>query len=207
MTLHGYYKIDPDPSKFLGGSAHLRSLTLSEILFPESLKLLLCAPNLVMLHLHQIHHPGAYLPNEMATVLSALTRLEQLQVDFGRYHPELENRRLPLLTRTVLPSLTLLKVTADTGNMEDFTARIDAPLLDHLYILFSCYSDRDIVLDTRQLLWFISRIPELRAPSEVHVGFATIRSATDNFTVWIEFSWPTQISSFVKLGVRCQEPG
>ena len=86
----------------------------------------------------------------MTTVLSALTRLEQLQVDFGRYHPELENRHLlPLPTRTVLPSLTLLKVTADTGNMEDFTARIDAPLLDHLCILFSCYSDRDIVLDTR----------------------------------------------------------
>ena len=190
-------QIDPNPSKFLGGSSHLRSLTLSEIRFPESQKILLCTPNLVTLRLHQIDY---YLPNDVVTVVSALTRLEQLQVYFRQYHPEWENRRLPLPTRTVLPSLTLLNVTGVIEDVEDFMARIDAPLLDHLYIRFSCSSDRDIV-DTRQLLWFISRIPKLQAPSEAHIGFIT-----DNFNVSIKFSWPAQISSVVKLGIYSLEP-
>ena len=207
-TLGASWPFDPDPSKFLGGSAHLRSLTLRGFQIPGLQKILLCALDLVILHIDVHVRRCPYLPNEVVTVLSALTRLEQLQIEFGQCPSDLENRRLPLLTRTVLPSLTVLKVTADTKNMEDFMARIDAPLLDQLCILFSCYYHDvwDVVLDTQQLLWFISRIPKLQAPSEANIGFATIESATERFNVWIEFLWPTQISSVVKLGIHCRQP-
>ena len=84
---------NPDPSKFLGGSARLRSLTLSGIRIPDLLKLLLSTPNLVILRLDGIRNSGSFLPDEIVTGLSSLTRLEQLdlQVEFGRSHPDWEN--------------------------------------------------------------------------------------------------------------------
>jgi hypothetical protein len=131
---------DPGPSKFLGGSARLQSLTLSDLWILDLLKLLLSTPNLVNLRLARtIRHPfESFLPDEVITVLSAFTRLEQLDLDLiGRSHLESENRRLALLTRTVLPSLTVLRLTCVTEVLEDFIARIDAPLLDHLLIHIS----------------------------------------------------------------------
>jgi hypothetical protein len=196
---------DPDPSKFLGGSARLRSLTLSSIRIPDLPKLLLSTPYLVILRLHGIRDSGSFLSDEIVTCLSALTRLEQLdlQVDFGRSHPDWEIRRLSLLTRTVLPSLTVLRVRGATENLEDFMARIDAPLLDHFYILFSFSSfDRVIVLDTPHLLRFIGRIPKLQAPNEAYIGFDA-----DNYKVWINFFCSTRISRRVlRLEIFCIEP-
>jgi hypothetical protein len=196
---------DPDPSKFLGGSARLRSLTLRGIRVPELLKPLLSTPNLIVLRLDGIHNSGSFLPDEMVTGLSALTRLEQLdlQVEFGRSHPDWENRRLHLLTRAVLPSLTVLRVRGATEDLEDFMARIDAPLLDHLYILYSFSAfDRVIVLDTPHLLRFISRTPKLQAPDEAYIGFDA-----DNFKMWINFFCSTRISRRVlRLEIFCIEP-
>jgi hypothetical protein len=165
-TIAFIWPFDPDPSKFLGGgSTHLRSLTLNSIWeIPDLLKLLLSTPNLVILRLF---NSGSFLPDEMVPILSALTRLEQLELQVRRHN--LENRRLPL-TRTTLPSLTLLRVDGDTEYVEDFMARIDAPLLDHLFILLSFSDNWDIVLNTPQLLQFISRILKLQTPVEAHIG-------------------------------------
>jgi hypothetical protein len=104
----------------------------------------------------------------MVTVLSALTKLEELelQVHVLQSHPGLENQRLPLLTRTALPSLTVLRLRGTPENVQDFIERIDAPLLDHLYMdfHFSSLWNRFMIHDPRHILQFISRIPKLQAP-------------------------------------------
>jgi hypothetical protein len=184
-AIASFQPFDPDPPKSLGGSACLRSLTLDGVRIPGLPNLLLSTPNLVILRLDK---SGSFLPDEIVTVLSALTRLEQLDlyVEFGRSHPKLENRLLPLLTRTVLPSLTNLKVRGDPEALEDFMARIDTPLLDNLSILFSfSWFDRVIVLDTPHLLRFIGRIPKLQALIEAYLGFESLD--VNDSKIWIIF--------------------
>ena len=196
---------DPDPSKFLGGSAHLRSLTLGGLRIPDLLALLLSTPNLVILRLDGIRNFGSFLPDEIVTCLSALTRLKQLDllVEFSRSHPDWVNRRLSLLTRTVLPSLAVLKLRGTTENLEELMARIDAPLLYHLYILFSSSgSDRATVFDPPHILRFIGRTPKLQAPVEAHIGLDV-----DNYRIWIIFFYSKRISRRVlRLEIFCPEP-
>ena len=196
---------DPDLSKFFGGpgSAHLlRSLTLREIRIPDLLKLLqvLATPNLVLLRLERILE--SFLPDEVITVLSSLTRLETLDLCIGLHqsHPDGENQRLPLLGRTVLPSLTTLKVTGDIEGLEDFMARIDTPVLDHLDILLPSFAfDRIKVLDTPQLFRFINHTPKLQTP----VG-AYIRFSANNICIF--FLHSTRISRRVtRLKISCVE--
>ena len=172
-----FWPLHLDPSKFLGGSAHLRSLTLSGIPIPD-LKILLCTPNLVILRLDRIR--GSFLPDEMVTVLSSLAKLKQLDLQFES-HPDWENRSLPSPTPTVLPSLTVLRIRGDTQNLEDFIARVEAPLLDHLYVLFSFSAfGRVTAFDTPHLIGFISRVPKLKEPDEAYIGFDT-----DEFKIWV----------------------
>ena len=193
---------EADPSKFLCGSTQLRSLTLTCIRIPDILKSLTSTPNLVILRLDRI---GSFLSDEMVTVLSALTRLEilELHVEIRRSHPDWENRHLAPLTRTVLSSLTVLKVRGDTEDLEDLVARIDAPLLGHLYVLVSFpVFDRVIVLDAPHLLRFISRIPKLQTPDEAYIGFDA-----DEFKIWIVFFFSTLISPLaLRLEIFCFEP-
>ena len=188
----------PDPSKFLGGvAAHLRCLYLSRIgRIPDILKLLLCGPNLFFLHLDGI----GFLPDEIVTVLSALTRLKELRVAFDRSLHKLESRCSPLLTRAVLPSLAVLTVRGDTKNLEKFMARIDSPLLERLYIhiSFSIF-DLNIVLDTPHLLWFISRIPNLQPPFKAQIGFCTCIPD-------ITFFFPSSFSRLHLEIIGCAEP-
>jgi len=71
------------PDSFLGGSApRLRSLYLYRIPFPSIPKLLLSANGLVELSLSGIPHSGYFSPDEMATALAVMTRLESLRVRF-----------------------------------------------------------------------------------------------------------------------------
>jgi hypothetical protein len=102
-------------------------------------------------------------------------------------------------TRTVLP-LTTLRFEGANEDLEDLVARIDAPLLDHLNItLFFFYED---ILDTPQLLRFISHIPTLRVPNEAHIGMHT-----DNSNAWIKFIYSTRVSSSLfRLKIASFEP-
>jgi hypothetical protein len=196
-----------NPVKFLGGSStRLRSLSLSFVPMPGLPKLLLSCTDLVNLHLDNISTRGFLLPEAIVTGLSALTRLKvlHLQLKFDPSHPDWENRRLPqaLPTRTVLPALTVLKFKGVNAYLEDFMARIDAPLLDHLDITFDCedFDLAPISLDVQQLLRFISRTPKLQAPVKAHIGMGTYK------TLSIKFLWPTQISSVVRLRIQCTAP-
>ena len=151
------------PDTFLGGTAlRLQSLFLDHITFPGLPKLLLSATHLVYLYLYHIPHFGYIPPEVMATILSALTSLESLRLNFRypRPRPALGSRRLPPpLTRSNLPKLTKIRFKGASEYLEEILARIDVPRLDELLITFF----NQIIFDTPQLFQFISRRPALRA--------------------------------------------
>jgi hypothetical protein len=149
------------PDSFLGGSTpRLRFLWLERIPFPGLPKLLLSTTDLVDLRLWEIPHSGCISPDAMATCLSALTRLEKLDLEFESplSRPDRESRRLPSSTRFVLPALTRFWFRGTSEYLEDIVARIDAPLLRGFFIGFF----HQLVFDTPQLAQFISRTPTLR---------------------------------------------
>lgn len=207
-------RVSPNPVISLGGSTHLRSLSLTGISIPELLKLLLSSTDLVNLRIDDITILDYVPPDVMVTALSALTRLKVLRFGFeceerhfDRFGPGwgsrlLDHRDLPLPPRAILPSLTALKFEGASEYLEGLVARIDVPQLDHLDIFFdSFYHDRPIVLDTPQLLRFINRIPKLQAPDNARV----VIDNTDR-SFQIDFWRPGQISSIVRLKVSSREP-
>ncbi|KAH9957188.1 hypothetical protein BC827DRAFT_1157363 [Russula dissimulans] len=135
------------PDSFLGGSApRLRSLTLRNIPFPSIPKLLLSAHGLVRLTLLDIPDSGYFSPDAMATALTAMTRLETLHLlfRFPRSLPNPASRPLPPSTRSVLPALTKLTFKGAYEYLEVLLARIDAPRLYELDIMFFMALDFDI---------------------------------------------------------------
>jgi hypothetical protein len=160
------------PDSFLGGSApHLRSLWLNRIQFPFPVlrKLLISAPNLVALLLDDIPHSGYFSPEAMLTCLSALTGLQILSIGFKSVRSRLPREgRHPPPTQTVLPALTKLTFIGVSEYLEDLVTRIDAPLLNRLYTTFFY----QVIIDTPQLVQFISRTPNLKAYDEAHVIFS-----------------------------------
>jgi len=180
---------------FLGGSApHLRHLWLTRIPFPFPVlrRLLLSAPNLVILTLCDIPHSGYFSPEAMVTCLSALTRLKLLYIEFEspRSRPPREGRRPPP-TRSILPVLIDLRFIGVSEYLEDLVTRIDAPLVDFLDIKFF----HQLILDTPQLVHFISRSPKLKAYDEARVIFSDSR-ATITLT--------KRDNLEVKMGVSCK---
>ncbi|KAH9961808.1 hypothetical protein BC827DRAFT_261496 [Russula dissimulans] len=135
------------PDSFLGGSApRLRSLWLEGIPFPSIPNLLLSASRLVELFLWNIPHSGYFSPDEMATALAVMTRLETLDLRFDspQSRPDPESRHLPPPTRFVLPALTRLIFKGVYEYLEDLLARIDVPHLYYLRIEFFMDLDFDV---------------------------------------------------------------
>ena len=169
LQLHTRSETSVVPASFLGGSApQLQSLTLQSILFPELPKLLLSANHLVTLHLYDIPHSGYFSPEAIVTGLSALTSLESLIIKFRspQSRPD-RRRRPPPLTRTLLPALTDFEFKGVSEYLDGLVARIDAPLLDELYITFF----HQLIFDTPQLTQFISRTPKFKAYDDAWVHF------------------------------------
>jgi hypothetical protein len=161
------------PDSFLGGFApHLETLLLQGILFPGLLKLLLSATHLVHLTLGNIPDSGYISPDAMVAALSTLTSLKTLSLSFTgnspQSRPDLETRRLPPSTRSVLPALTELYFTGDSDYLEHLVTDIDAPQLNDLSIHFFF---RDSVFDTPQLIRFISCTPMSSALENVDIDF------------------------------------
>jgi hypothetical protein len=151
------------PDSFLGGSApHPRSLGL-----PNKL---LSASDLVRLTLRHIPHSAYISPEAMVTCLSTLTKLEFLSLDFEspRSYPEnWETQRPPLRPRSALPALTQFEFRGVSEYMEDLVARINAPLLDELYINFF----HQLILHTPHLAHFIDRTPKIKPHNEAQLIF------------------------------------
>ena len=162
LAMDNYESMPILPDSFLGGTApRLRSLYLRRVPFPAFQKVLLSATHLVKLDLsYSAHIP----PEAMATSLSTLTSLESLRLHFlyEPSRPALESRRSPPLTRSILPNLTKIQFHGVSEYLEVILARIDAPRLDELFIMFFNH----IILDTPQLFQFVSRNPTLRAPKK-----------------------------------------
>jgi hypothetical protein len=157
------------PDSFLGGSApRLRYLSLVSIPFPGIPKLLLSA-NLVYLQLRNIPHSGYISPETMAAYLSALTSLNILRLEFESPQscPDLETQRPFLPTRFVLPTLTEFSFKGVHEYLEEFLARIDAPQVHWLRIMYF----NDIDFDTPELTQFISRTPALWVYDEARLVF------------------------------------
>jgi len=156
------------PDSFLGGSApRLRTLALHGVSFPSIPKLLLSANDLVTLHLEDIPHSGYFSPDAMATALTAMTRLESLLLRFcsPRSRPDPPSRPLPPPTRFVLPALTKLCFRGVYEYLEDLLARIDAPVLYELFIIFFM----DLNYDLPQLHRLICHAKEFKALNHAKV--------------------------------------
>ena len=158
------------PASFLGGSAPgLRALRLNSISFPGLPKLLLSATHLVYLDLRGIPRSWCISPDAMVTSLSVLTRLKILNIGFEYppIRPNQESRRPP--TRTLLPVLTNLWFCGASEYIEDFVARINAPLLDNLTMLFD-----QLILNIPQFAEFISCTPKFKGHDEARVIFYSV---------------------------------
>lgn len=185
-----------DPFKFLGGSSHLRSLSLGAISIPQFPALLASSRDLNNLHLHDIQRYGDITPDAMATALSALTSLERLSLRFVSCQSSAELDNLESrhsLPRSVIPSLLSFDFEGVSEYLEALVARIDTPVLGRLGItIFS-----QPVFDTTQLLWLLSRIPKMHELDKARVKL-------DNPEVWIDFS--SSDSSALRLGMSYHEP-
>jgi F-box-like len=189
------------PDSFLGGSAPcLQTLRLDCIPFPGLPKLLLSATHLVDLDLRRIPFSGYISPEAVVTCLSGLTRLERLTIRFKspRCRPDQKSRRPPPLTRTDLPVLTKLNFKGVSEYLEDLVARINAPLLDKLSIVFF----HQLIFDTPLLTQFISRVPNLKT----HDGAQLLVAFSDEET-WVTFPrTPDGSHGTLQLGISCRQP-
>ena len=194
----GAYDAPIVPDSFLGGSApRLQYLRLERIPFPGLMKLLSSSIHLVQLHLHGIPQSGYISPEMMITCLSALTSLERLSLGFQspQSYPNREIRHPPPPARSILPILTYFHFRGVSEYLDDFVARIDAPRLSNLHIIFF----NQIDFDTPQLAQFISRTPRLNVFHEAHVIFHH-----DN--VMIRFQSQTFGHADLHVEISCSEP-
>jgi F-box-like len=149
---------------FLGGYApRLQSLELSGIPFPALPELLLTTTDLVTLYLLDVPEPGFISPEAMVTVLSPLTKLQSLRLEFrsprlGSQAYRASPHPLPR-TRVALTSLYSLQFRGDSEYLEGVVAQIDAPLLERVTTVFFNH----LLFDTPLLRHFISRTKALKA--------------------------------------------
>ena len=160
------------PDLFLGGSSpHLRSLRFWNIPFPALPNLLLSTNNLVYLRLRQIPHSGYISPESMVACLSSLTALETLDFSFlsPRSSPGPSARPLSSFTRVDLPALTRFVFHGVSEYIEDFVARINAPLLSHVRINIAFFNQ--LLFDVSHLSRFIGRVEIFKALRQSQVQF------------------------------------
>jgi hypothetical protein len=183
------------PESFLGGSApRLQYLYLERIPFPGLPKLLLSATDLVSLSIWKIPHSGYISPEAMVRCLTPLTRLERLELGFKSplSRPVRETRPPHLPTRSTLPTLTAFRFAGVSEYLEDFVARIDAPLLDDLRITFF----HQLIFDTPQLVQFFARTPNIQPAVEARIDF---------FNRKVEITSPSTYPGKIELGVSCSQ--
>ena len=187
------------PDSFLCGTApRLRSLVLFRIKFLALPKLLLSATHLVNLDLC-IPYLGYIPPETMAPGLSALTNLEFLRLDLSGFtQPDLERLRPPppLVTRSVLPSLTTMLFGGFSVYLEEILARIDAPRLNKIHLNFF----NKFTVDTPQLFQFISRRPTLMA---LETGHIIICSGRVLETIVVKLSSKTSDLGVLSVKIQC----
>jgi hypothetical protein len=158
------------PDSFLGGSApHLRLLSLCGIPFPEVRTLLLSIRNLVGLRLWSIPHSGYISPEAVVTCLSALTGLRVFFLGFRSPQSQVGGgtRRLPPLTRIVLPAPVNFTFKGNSEYLEGIVSLVDTPVLNHFKTTFF----NQLIFDTPLLRHFISHTEIIKAHYRATVAF------------------------------------
>jgi hypothetical protein len=158
------------PDTFLGRSApRLKTLNLFGIPFPALPKLLSSCHDLVEVQLKKIPNTGYISPKDMATALSALTRLKYVDIGFQSpaSRPDPGNRPPTSLTRVVIPSLTHFGFHGASEYLEDLVARIDTPSTISVYTVFFNQLDFDI----RHFVQIIDRTQIPRSFKEAKLYF------------------------------------
>jgi len=147
------------PCEFLGRSAPcLRTIELDGIPFSSLPALLLSTNDLVRLQLLRIPQTGYISPEAMVAGLATLTRLEYLDIEFQSPASRPDRIRLPPVTRTVLPALTMFEFRGVREYLEDFVARINTPRL--FWISASCFNQL-VDFEVPQLWQFIDHSEDL----------------------------------------------
>jgi hypothetical protein len=164
------------PDSFLGGSApRLESFVLQDTAFPALPNLVLSASHFSYLLLHRIPCAGYILPETMVTFLLPLYNLKFLEIGF--FSPKSPPLQItpPPSTHALLPSLTSFRFDGDGEYLTDFIARIDTPMLDHLWIM-TCFSDP--ILNIPQFHKFIDRADRIKTftQAEVHLDTEEIEA-------------------------------
>jgi len=158
------------PDAFLGGYApRLRRFTLQGVSFPALPRFVLHATHIVLLSLSGI--PNSWYtsvsPEAMATCLAALPDLETLRIKFRSSPSSPLQMPLPPRIHSVLPALTSFAFTGVSKYLEGVIARIDAPHLNELRIMFFM----NLIFDIPQLHRFIGRTGRLRPLNPAQIQF------------------------------------
>jgi hypothetical protein len=190
------------PDGFLGGSApSLQVLWLQYIPFPFFPKFLSSATDLVQLSLWNIPHFGCISPEAFVTGLAVLVNLDYLTIVFESriFLPDQEwqeSRSPPPPTRTVLPSLRYFHFLGINGYLEDFVSRINAPILDSIWITFFQVFNR-LIFDIPQLTQFMRHTTLFQTLNEAHMIFGF-------YGVQVESLPPTQTVVEKSLRISCK---
>ena len=196
-------EVIPDPGSFLGGSApRLQYVSLSGIPFPGLPTLLMSATHLVELRLSKIDHSGFISPEAMGALLSVLSSLELLSLEFqyseSQPFPDWESPRLPPARRSVLPALDALHFGGVIKYLGDLVTFIDAPQLNFLNVTF--FNEIDLDCGPR-LAQFINRTPSLRALDEARVEFGD-----GSANVRLRYRPSESSSNDILIEILCREP-
>ena len=160
------------PDSFLGGSVpNLRSFNLWGIPFPAIGKLLSSTRDLVTLYLGSIPPSGYISPEAMVNMLSPLTRLKAIHLNFldcPHFVIHGASQRPSVLARVILPALATFSFSGlDRSYLEEVVSQIDAPLDCIDVTLFN-----QPVFDIPLLRDFISRTKIFNAPHRADTSFS-----------------------------------
>ena len=190
--------------KFLGGFAPcLQNIEFWGISFPALPNLLLSSSGLVSLELHDIPETGYISPEAMVAILTTLTSLKHLHIDFQSPNSRPDRTLSPPVTRTALPVLTSISFFGDHEYLEYLVASIDAARLDSILIL---YLNPVSGFQVPQLCKFINRseITKRSLPRRCHITLQS-RGISLNLDATIykgDNLWVT--SPHIDVGFNCQ---
>jgi hypothetical protein len=182
------------PKKF-GWGPRLRTLHSTRVTIPALPQLLSTSTALIDLQLHGIPNVGYFSPNAFADALSEMTQLETLSLHFISLSPRRDYLSSPPSSgeRVVLPALKFLKYRGTSKYLDNFVARIDAPRLGDIDIMFFSQP----TMDASELGRFINRIEMQRSNDQAEI-------VSSQSAISIRF---TQLNSPTRLELRiaCKE--
>jgi hypothetical protein len=125
------------------------------------------ATHLVLLNIGNVPHFRLISPEALVTGLAVLVNLRYFTIGFSysdHNSHHLESRHSQSSKRTTLPALTHFQFQGTSEYLEDFVARIDAPLLDTLWITFFHQ-----LVEIPQISQFMTRTTRFQQLNEAHL--------------------------------------